>query len=84
MLDETDFKKEARHIAEFADYLDLTGMRSVATCPYVYKPFSKRRHVTLPSHCSLSESLFATQDAMQFIHHIHGAYPIAAHMIPTQ
>lgn len=47
MLDETDFKKEARHIAEFADYLDLTGMRSVATCPYVYKPFSKRRILTM-------------------------------------
>ncbi|KAK9802984.1 hypothetical protein WJX73_004259 [Symbiochloris irregularis] len=47
MLDETDFRKEAAHIAEFSDYLDLTGMRSTATCPFVYKPFSTKRMMTM-------------------------------------
>ena len=34
---QVDFRKEARHIQEFSSYLDASGMRSVATCPFVYK-----------------------------------------------
>ena len=43
MLEETDFLKEASNIAEFSAYLDSSGMHRVATCPFVYKPFSSRR-----------------------------------------
>lgn len=43
MLDEVDFQKEARHIQQFATYLDNSGMRAGATCPYVYKQFSGKR-----------------------------------------
>ena len=43
MLEETDFLKEASNIAEFGAYLDSSGMHKVATCPFVYKPFSSRR-----------------------------------------
>ena len=43
MLEETDFAKEAQHLAEFSNYLDASGMRRVATCPYVYKQFTTRR-----------------------------------------
>ena len=47
MMEETDFQKEASNIAEFSAYLDSSGMHQVATCPFVYKPFSSRR--CLPS-----------------------------------
>ena len=43
MLDEVDFRKEARHIQQFSTYLDNTGMRQGATCPFVYKQLSSRR-----------------------------------------
>ena len=43
MLEEVDFVKEAQHVAEFATYLDNTGMRRMATCPYIYKQFSTKR-----------------------------------------
>jgi len=38
-----DFRKEARHIQEFSAYLDASGMRAVATCPFVYKALSTQR-----------------------------------------
>ena len=38
-----DFRKEARHLQEFSAYLDASGMRAVATCPYVYKALSTQR-----------------------------------------
>ena len=40
---EVDFQQEARHIQDFANYLDASGMRRSATCPFVYKMFSSRR-----------------------------------------
>ena len=40
---QVDFRKEARHIQEFSSYLDTSGMRSVATCPFVYKALSTQR-----------------------------------------
>ena len=43
MMEETDFQKEAANLAEFGAYLDAAGMRSVATCPTVYAPFSSSR-----------------------------------------
>lgn len=43
MLEEVDFRKEAEHIQEFADYLDRSGLRPVATCPYVYRQYSGQR-----------------------------------------
>lgn len=43
MLEETDFTKEASHIAEFSNYLDSSGMRRVATCPYVYSHLTTKR-----------------------------------------
>jgi aarF domain-containing kinase len=43
MLEEVDFTKEASYIEQFSRYLDLSGMRSVATCPYVYEQFSTKR-----------------------------------------
>ena len=43
MMDETNFQKEAQHIADFRNYLDASGMRKVATCPYVYKQHTTRR-----------------------------------------
>lgn len=43
MLQEVDFTKEAEHINHFASFLDSSGLRSVATCPQVYRQFSSRR-----------------------------------------
>ncbi len=43
MLEEVDFRKEATHIAEFAQYLDRSGASQSATCPFVYKAFSSKR-----------------------------------------
>lgn len=43
ILEETNFIKEAEHIAEFSAYLDTTGMRRFATTPFVYPQFSSRR-----------------------------------------
>ena len=43
MLDEIDFRKEVQHIQQFSAYLDRTGMRQGATCPFVYKHLSSRR-----------------------------------------
>ena len=40
---QVDFRKEARHLQEFSAYLDASGMRAVATCPYVYKALSTQR-----------------------------------------
>ena len=42
-----DFRKEARHLQEFSAYLDASGMRAVATCPYVYKALSTQRCAVL-------------------------------------
>uniref|UniRef100_A0A061R0W3 AarF domain-containing kinase n=1 Tax=Tetraselmis sp. GSL018 TaxID=582737 RepID=A0A061R0W3_9CHLO len=47
MLDEVDFNKEASHVQEFALYLDRTGMRDVATCPYVYRDLTSKRVLTM-------------------------------------
>lgn len=58
MMDETDFRKEAQHIAEFSKYLDASGMRRVATCPYVYKQFTTKR-------CDTAEEKNPTSD-LQF------------------
>ena len=43
MLDEIDFRKEVQHIQQFSAYLDRTGMRQGATCPFVYKQLSSKR-----------------------------------------
>jgi len=43
MMEEVDFHKEAQHIQEFSTFLDATGFRSQATCPYVYPQFSSKR-----------------------------------------
>eukprot|EP00890_Picochlorum_soloecismus_P005600 jgi/Picsp_1/6040/NSC_03394-R1_aarf domain-containing protein kinase len=39
MMDEVDFRKEAQHIEQFASYLDSNGLRSIATCPTLYKQY---------------------------------------------
>lgn len=44
---QVDFRKEARHLQEFSAYLDASGMRAVATCPYVYKALSTQRCAVL-------------------------------------
>lgn len=44
---QVDFEKEAQHIAHFSEYLDRNAMRDVATCPYVYRPFSSKRLLTM-------------------------------------
>jgi predicted unusual protein kinase regulating ubiquinone biosynthesis (AarF/ABC1/UbiB family) len=43
MLDEVDFRKEANNLQAFGAFLDTAGLRSVATCPFVYKQFSSKR-----------------------------------------
>lgn len=43
MLQEVNFKKEAEHLQQFANYLDSTGLRVIATCPSVYKQFSTEK-----------------------------------------
>ena len=43
MLEEVDFRKEAAHIGDFAQYLESTGASDHATCPFVYKAFSSKR-----------------------------------------
>ena len=43
MLDEIDFRKEVQHIQQFSAYLDRSGMRQGATCPFVYKHLSSKR-----------------------------------------
>mmetsp|Transcript_22463 Transcript_22463/g.62309 ORF Transcript_22463/g.62309 Transcript_22463/m.62309 type:complete len:561 (-) Transcript_22463:24-1706(-) len=47
MLEEVDFTKEAQHIQEFSMYLDQSGARSVATCPFVYKDLTTKRVLTM-------------------------------------
>lgn len=42
-----DFVKEAANIRQFSDYLDRSGFRAVATCPYVFTQYSSRRLLTL-------------------------------------
>lgn len=47
MLDEVDFTKEAKHIQDFSLFLDKMNLRSVATCPYVYRQYSTKRVLTM-------------------------------------
>ncbi|KAL0022009.1 hypothetical protein WJX77_005860 [Trebouxia sp. C0004] len=47
MLEEIDFRKEVQHIQQFSAYLDRTGMRQGATCPFVYKQLSSQRLLTM-------------------------------------
>lgn len=47
MLEEVDFVTEARHIQEFSLYLDNSGARRFATCPYVYKQYTSKRLLTM-------------------------------------
>ena len=51
---QVDFRKEARHLQEFSAYLDASGMRAVATCPYVYKALSTQRCARLRMAVTLS------------------------------
>ncbi|KAF5833254.1 hypothetical protein DUNSADRAFT_10492, partial [Dunaliella salina] len=43
MMEEVDMVKEAQHIQEFNTFLDASGFRSQATCPYVYPQFTSKR-----------------------------------------
>lgn len=43
MLQEVDFTQEARHLEHFANYLDATGLRAVATCPQLYRQYCTKR-----------------------------------------
>lgn len=43
MMEEVDFRKEASNIQQFSRYLDESGMRAVATCPFVYQQWSTRK-----------------------------------------
>jgi aarF domain-containing kinase len=51
MLEEVDFRKEAAHISEFAQYLERTGASQTATCPFVYRAFSSKRWVLTSLKC---------------------------------
>ncbi|PSC67556.1 hypothetical protein C2E20_8783 [Micractinium conductrix] len=53
MLEEVDFRKEAQHVAQFADYLERGGLRRVATCPSVYRQFSTQRVMTMDRLCGV-------------------------------
>lgn len=44
---QVDFVKEAANIQQFSSFLDRSGFRAVATCPYVYTQYSSRRLLTL-------------------------------------
>lgn len=56
MLDEVDFRKEVQHIQQFSAYLDRSGMRQGATCPFVYKHLSSKRYRLLLLHAVLAAS----------------------------
>jgi len=43
MLQEVDFRKEAVHIEQFASYLDSTGLRTLATCPRLYRQYCTQK-----------------------------------------
>ena len=43
MLQEVDFRKEAEHVRHFAQYLDSTGLRGVATCPDLYTQYCSQK-----------------------------------------
>ncbi len=43
MKEETNLLVEAQHLQHFADFLDKKGLRSVATCPFMYRQFSGKR-----------------------------------------
>ena len=47
MMEEVDFDKEVEHIATFSSYLDSENLRSIATCPYVYRQFSSKRLIVM-------------------------------------
>lgn len=53
MLDEIDFRQEVQHIQQFSAYLDRTGMRQGATCPFVYRHLSSRRYAFTFTCCPL-------------------------------
>ena len=57
---ETDFQQEARHISEFENYLENSGMNRVATCPFVYKHLTTKRYGGRQgcwSHCKIQRLL---------------------------
>lgn len=37
---QVDFRQELKHLQEFSNYLDRSGLRGVATCPAVYRQVS--------------------------------------------
>eukprot|EP00195_Chlamydomonas_chlamydogama_P005862 CAMPEP_0202905000 /NCGR_PEP_ID=MMETSP1392-20130828/32052_1 /ASSEMBLY_ACC=CAM_ASM_000868 /TAXON_ID=225041 /ORGANISM="Chlamydomonas chlamydogama, Strain SAG 11-48b" /LENGTH=446 /DNA_ID=CAMNT_0049592905 /DNA_START=376 /DNA_END=1716 /DNA_ORIENTATION=- len=47
MSEEVDFTKEAAHLQQFSAFLDVRGLRAIATCPYVYKQFSSKRALVM-------------------------------------
>ena len=51
MMAETDFQQEARHISEFENYLEKSGMSKVATCPFVYKQLTTKRYASILAPC---------------------------------
>jgi len=47
MMDEVDFRKEAQHIEQFANYLDSNGLRSIATCPTLYNQYCTKKVIVM-------------------------------------
>jgi len=47
MFEEVDFTKEVRNMKEFGAFLDQSGLRGVATVPFVYEQASSRRVLTM-------------------------------------
>lgn len=47
MLEEVDFKKEAKNIESFRRYLEKMGLTRLATAPKVYHQCSTRRVLTM-------------------------------------
>ncbi|MEW5308611.1 MAG: hypothetical protein WDW38_000556 [Sanguina aurantia] len=43
VMEEVDFTKEAVNIQQFSTFLDTSGNRASATCPFVYKQYSTKR-----------------------------------------
>eukprot|EP01025_Chloroclados_australasicus_P053580 TRINITY_DN631_c0_g2_i1.p1 TRINITY_DN631_c0_g2~~TRINITY_DN631_c0_g2_i1.p1 ORF type:complete len:511 (-),score=57.41 TRINITY_DN631_c0_g2_i1:255-1787(-) len=47
IMEEVDFRKEAKNLLEFQNYLDTTGFSQVATSPFVYRQFSGPQLLTM-------------------------------------
>lgn len=53
ITEEVNFKKEAEHIQHFQNYLQSTGLNTIAKAPFVYTQYSTKKQVQNSSFCTI-------------------------------